>query len=243
MIDEETVKQLTEMKLYAFAKCFGEYIEQTEKDDLTVQERLAFMVEREWSDRQERRLNRRLKSAILREEACVENINYRHPRGLDKSVMQKLVACKWVKNHENVIFTGKTGVGKTWLACALANKACRMGSTIQYARVPRLLEELYVAHADGSYPKMMNRLAKIDVLILDDFGLSTLSETERRDLLEVLEDRQKRKSTIFTSQLDIKHWHDIIGEPTIADAILDRLVSSSHKIKLNGKSLRPKATE
>ncbi len=240
MTNEETLRQLTEMKLYAFATSFREYLENTQQDELTFEERISFMVDREWSDRQERRLNRRLKSAKLREEACVEDINYRHPRGLDKSVMQRLIACKWVKNHENIIFTGKTGVGKTWLACALANKACRMGYTIKYERIPRLLEALYVAHADGTYPRAMNRLAKIDILVLDDFGLATLSDTERRDLLEVIEDRQKRKSTIFTSQLEVKHWHDIIGEPTVADAILDRLVSNSHKIKLSGKSLRRK---
>ena len=238
MINEETIRQLTEMKLYAFTQCFREYLDGTEQDELTFEERLSFMVDREWRDRQERRLNRRLRSAKLREEASVEDINYKHPRGLDKSVMQRLIACKWVKNAENIIFTGKTGVGKTWLACALANKACRFGHTIKYERIPRLLGELYVAHADGTYPKVMNRLAKIDVLILDDFGLAPLSDTERRDLLEVVEDRQKRKATIFTSQLDIKHWHEIIGEPTVADAILDRLVSNAHKIKLIGKSLR-----
>lgn len=238
MMHEETIRQLNEMKLYAMTQSFQEHLEATEQDGLTFEERFAFLVDREWSDRQERRLNRRLKSAKLREEACVEDINYRHPRGLDKSVMQRLIACKWVKNAENIIFTGKTGVGKTWLACALANKACRNGHTIKYERIPRLLEELFVAHADGTYPKVMNRLANIDVLILDDFGLAPLSDTERRDLLEVVEDRQRRKSTIVTSQLDIKHWHELIGDPTIADAILDRLVSSAHKVKLGGKTLR-----
>ncbi len=240
MIHEETLRQLTEMKLYAFAQSFQEHLETTGKDALTFEERLGFMVDREWNDRQERRLNRRLKSAKLREEASVEDINYRHSRGLDKSVMQRLIACQWVKNKENIIFTGKTGVGKTWLACALANKACRQGYTIKYERIPRLLGDLFVSHADGTYPKVMNKLAKIDILILDDFGLFPLSDTERRDLMEVIEDRQQRKSTIFTSQLDTKHWHEIIGEPTVADAILDRLVTSAHNVKLTGKSLRRK---
>lgn len=240
MIQEETIRQLNEMKLFALANCFSEFLETTEKDELTFEERLAFMVDREWSDRQQRKLNRRLRSAKLREEACVEDINYRHSRGLDKSVMQRLVTCKWVKNAENIILTGKTGVGKTWLACALANKACRMGHTIKYERIPRLLEHLYIAHADGTYPKEMNKLAKIDILILDDFGLSPLIDTQRRDLLEVIEDRQNRKPVIFTSQLDTKHWHEIIGEPTVADAILDRTLSSAHKIKLSGKSMRTK---
>ncbi len=239
-MSEETIRQLTEMRLFEFANGFSEYLESADQEDLTFEERLSLMVDREWTDRQERRLKRRLKSGKLREEACVEDINYRHPRGLDKSVMKRLAACKWVKNAENIIFTGKTGVGKTWLACALANKACRLGYTIKYERVPRLLEDLYVAHANGTYPKVMNRLAKVDILLLDDFGLAPLSDTERRDLLEVVEDRQRRKSTILTAQLDIKHWHELIGEPTVADAILDRLVSSAHKIKLTGKSLRKK---
>jgi DNA replication protein DnaC len=238
MINEETLRQLNEMKLYTMAQCFRENLEKTETSDLTYEEIFAFMVDREWSARQERRLNSRLKFAKLREEACVEDINYQTQRGLDKSVMQRLITCQWVKNAENIIFTGKTGVGKTWLACALANKACRMGHSIKYHRTGRLLEELYVAHADGTYPKVMNRLANIDVLILDDFALAPLSDTERRDLLEVIEDRQKRKATIITAQLDIKHWHELIGEPTVADAILDRLVSSAHKIKLSGKSMR-----
>jgi DNA replication protein DnaC len=196
------------------------------------------MVDREWTARQERRLKYRIGRAKLREEACVEDINYRHPRGLDRSVMQRLVTCQWAKRHENIILTGKTGLGKTWLACALAHKACREGHTTLYVRVPRMLQDLYVAHADGSYPKVMDRLAKPEVLILDDFGLSVLGDLERRDLLEVIEERQNRRSTIMTSQMKIKHWHEVIGDPTIADAIMDRLVSSSHRIEMNGKSMR-----
>jgi DNA replication protein DnaC len=238
VLNEETYKQLIELKLYGIAGSFKAYLEQTEKDELTFEERLGIMVDREWTERQERRLKYRIGRAKLREEACVEDINYRHPRGLDRSVMQRLIPCQWVKRHENIILTGKTGLGKTWLACALAHKACREGHTTLYVRVPRMLQDLYVAHADGSYPKAMDRLAKPEVLILDDFGLSVLGDLERRDLLEVIEERQNRRSTIMTSQMKIKHWHEVIGDPTIADAIMDRLVSSSHRIEMNGKSMR-----
>lgn len=238
MLNEETYKQLIELKLYGIAGSFKEYLEQTETDELTFAERLGIMVDREWTERQERRLKYRLSRSKLRETACVEDINYRHPRGLDRSVMQRLIPCQWVKHHENIILTGKTGLGKTWLACALAHKACREGHTTLYVRVPRMLQDLYVAHADGSYPKAMDRLAKPEVLILDDFGLSVLGDLERRDLLEVIEERQNRRSTIMTSQMKIKHWHEVIGDPTIADAIMDRLVSSSHRIEMNGKSMR-----
>ncbi len=240
MLNEETYKQLIDLKLYGIAGSLKDYLEQTEKDELAFEERLGIMVDREWTERQERRLKYRLSRSKLRETACVEDINYRHSRGLDRSVMQRLVTCQWVKRHENIILTGKTGLGKTWLACALAHKACRDGHTTLYVRVPRMLQDLYVTHADGTYPKAMDRLAKPEVLILDDFGLATLTDTERRDLLEVIEERQNRRSTIMTSQLKVKHWHEVIGDPTIADAIMDRLVSSSHRIEMNGKSMRTK---
>jgi DNA replication protein DnaC len=243
VLNEETYRQLIDLKLYEIAASFKEHLEQIEKDELTFEERLGIMVDREWTERQERRLKYRLSRSKLREEACVEDINYRHPRGLDRSVMQRLTACQWVKLHENIILTGKTGLGKTWLACALAHKACREGHTTLYVRVPRMLQELYVAHADGTYPKVMDRLAKPEVLIMDDFGLSVLNDLERRDLLEVIEERQNRRSTIMTSQMKIKHWHEVIGEPTIADAIMDRLISSSHRIEMNGKSMRPRKAE
>jgi len=243
MVSEETHRQLTEMKLYGLASSFSDYLQKTDKDELSYQERFGMMVDTEWTQRQQRRLNYRLSQAKLREQACVEDINYRHPRGLDRSVVQRLCSCKWISDHDNLTITGKTGLGKTWLACALANKACRLGYTSSYVRVPRMLQDIYVAHADGSYPKVMNKLAKPDLLILDDLGLSALSDTERRDLLEVIEDRQGRRSTIVTSQLKVKHWHEVIGEPTIADAILDRLVSNAHRIDLSGNSLRPKKEE
>jgi DNA replication protein DnaC len=242
MMNEETYRQLNDMKMYELAKSFSEYLDRAEKDELSFEERFGIMVEQEWIARQERRLKNRLSKAKLREEACVEDIDYRHPRGLDRSVIQRLALGRWVANHEHVIITGKTGLGKTWLACALSNNACRQGATSLYYRMPRLLHDLYVAHADGTYPKVMNKLVKIDVLILDDLGLAVLNDTERRDLLEVIEDRQGRRSTIVTSQLEVKHWHEVIGEPTIADAILDRLISSAHQIKLKGESMRQNRT-
>ena len=237
MVNEETYKQLVDMKLHGLARAFKEYLDEPVRGDaLTYDERFGMMVGREWTERQERRLKNRLGKSRLRELACVEDIDYRHPRGLDRSVVQRLATCQWANDRENVIVTGATGLGKTWLACALAHKACREGYTALYARLSRLLEELYVAHGAGTYPRAMERLARPDVLVLDDFGLAPLSDTERRDLLEVIEDRQGRRSTIITSQLEVKHWHEVIGEPTIADAILDRLVSSAHRIDLKGKT-------
>ncbi|MCP4685916.1 MAG: ATP-binding protein [bacterium] len=241
MLNEETYNKLVEMKMAGFSAAFQEYANEPTKDELSFDERFGLMVDREWSERQERRLRYRLRCAKLRHEACVEDIDYRHPRGLDKSVIQRLSACQWISNSENLIITGPTGVGKSWIACALANKACREGYTTKYARVPRLLQDLYVSHADGSYAKEMKKLLKPSVLILDDLGLSPLNESQRRDLLEVVEDRYARKSIIVTSQLPTKKWHDTIGDPTIADAILDRLVHNAHRIEMRGKSMRKKS--
>lgn len=235
MINEETVKQLIEMKFYGMAGAFKEHLDSHETDALTFEERFGMMVDREWNERQSRKLKNRLSRSKIREQACMEDIDYRHPRGLDRSVMQRLATCQWTKKHENILVTGATGLGKTWLACALAHQACRDGHTIFYTRVSRILQELFVARGSGTYGKLMERLAKPDVVILDDFGLSKLGDLERRDLLEIVEDRQDRKSTIITSQLEVKHWHEVIGEPTIADAILDRLVNSSHRIDMKGK--------
>jgi DNA replication protein DnaC len=236
MVDQETYKQLIEMKLYAMGAFFRDYLEQPQNDALGFEERFGMLVQREYDERQERRLKNRLGKAKLREPACFEDIDYKQPRGLDRSVMQRLGSCQWVKDHQNVLLTGATGLGKTWLACALVHKACREGYTGAYLRVPRVLGELYVARGAGTYSKLMDRLGKPDVLVLDDFGLAKLNDTERRDLLELIEERQGRRSSIVTSQLPIKHWHESIGEPTIADACLDRLVSSAHRIELNGKA-------
>jgi len=239
MHNEETIDKLKDMKLFSMALDMERFLDRGEDDGLGFWERIGMMVDHEWGSRQEKRLKSRLKRSRLREQACVEEINYRHPRGLDKSVMQRLVECRWVKAHENIIFTGPTGVGKTWLACALAHQACRDGYTSLYTRVPRLLHELYVSRADGTYPRMMDKLGGPDVLLLDDFGMAPLTESERRDLFEVIEERQGRKSTIVTSQVAVKHWHELIGDPTIADAVMDRLTHNAHRVNLIGSSLRP----
>jgi DNA replication protein DnaC len=180
----------------------------------------------------------RLRRAKLRHAAILEDLDYRNSRGLDKGLIQSLAGCQWVKDHLNVLITGPTGVGKTWLACALAHKACREGYTAQYVRLARLLRELTIAKGDGQYSKLLTGLAKVDVLILDDWGLMKLSAENRRDLLEVLEDRHGRRSTIATSQLPIEEWHGVIGDATLADAILDRLVHNAYKINLRGESMR-----
>lgn len=239
MLNEETHDKLIAMQMNGLAAAFQAYLDQTRgHDELSFDERFGIFVDREWTERQQRRLTNRLKSARLREPACLEDVNYRHPRGLDRSVMQRLATCQWIKDHEAVLITGATGLGKTWLACALAHQACRQGYTATYVRVPRLLHGLGIARADGSYVRELARLAKADVLILDDWGLTPLGEVERHDVLEILEDRNGLKATIVTSQVPVSNWHDTIGDPTIADAILDRLVHRAHRIEMKGPSLR-----
>jgi DNA replication protein DnaC len=241
MLNEETHNKLTSMKLYGLAAAFQGYLEQARgADELSFDERFGIFVDREWTDRQDRRLTNRLKGAKLREPACLEDVDYRHPRGLDRSVMQRLTTCQWVKKHEAVLLTGATGLGKTWLACALAHQACREGYTALYVRVPRLLHNLTLARADGSYVRELGRMARTDLLILDDWGLAPMGDQERHDMLEIIEDRNGLKATIVTSQVPVANWHDTIGDPTIADAILDRLVNRAHRIELKGPSLRKK---
>jgi len=241
MLNEETHNKLTSMKLYGLAAAFQGYLDQARgADELSFDERFGIFVDREWTDRQDRRLTNRLKGAKLREPACLEDVDYRHPRGLDRSVMQRLTTCQWVKNHEAVLLTGATGLGKTWLACALAHQACREGYTALYVRVPRLLHNLTLARADGSYVRELGRMARTDLLILDDWGLAPMGDQERHDMLEIIEDRNGLKATIVTSQVPVANWHDTIGDPTIADAILDRLVNRAHRIELKGPSLRKK---
>jgi len=240
MLAQQTHDKLVQMRLHGMARCFHEYLDQGSPKKLSFEERLGMMVDREWDERQDRSLKRRLQLAKLRENACLEDIDYRHPRRLDRSVMERLSTCQWIRNHENIVITGATGLGKTWLSCAFAHKACQEGFTTIFSRVPRLLHELHVARADGSYARLLTRFARTELLVLDDWALTPLAEIERRDILEVVDDRDGRRSTIVTSQLPVAKWHDTIGDPSFADAIMDRIVRNCHRIDLKGTSMRKK---
>lgn len=243
MLINQTLEHLRNLKLTAMAQALEEQIEQPRAFDLSFEERLSLLVMREITDRENRRLQRLLKTARLKQSACVEDIDYRHPRGLDKSMMATLAGGDWIRRGANVHLTGQTGTGKSWLACALGNQACRMGWSVKYERVPRLLENLRIAHADGSFGKRLAQLAKTDLLILDDFGIKPLARGDRHDLLEIIEDRHGARSTLVTSQLPISLWHEYIGEPTVADAVLDRLLQNAFRMELKGESLRRTKTD
>jgi DNA replication protein DnaC len=226
------------MKLHTMATAFQEQLEKPALSSLSFEDRFAMIVDREWSAREDRKLTRRLKAARLKIQATIEDIDYQHQRGLDKSVIRSLSSCQWIKSHQNVIVTGPTGIGKTYLTEAFANKACREGFTAIYYRSTRLFGELDIARGDGSYYKVLGRLAKIDLLAIDDWAVDPLTEQERRHFLELMEDRHGLKSTFITSQYPVTKWHDRIGEPTMADAILDRIVHNAHRITLKGESMR-----
>lgn len=243
MLHHPTLDKLNALKFTGMAMALNDQLTLENINDLTFEERLGLLVDREITERNNRRLNTRLRQAKLKQTACMEDIDYRQPRGLDKAVILRLADCQWVKGHLNILLTGPTGVGKTWLACALAHKACQSGHTALYCRLPRLLQSLPLARGDGSYAKLMTKLARTDVLVLDDWGLSKLSAEQRRDLLELLEDRHGSRSTVVTSQIPINQWHELIGDPTLADAILDRLVHNAYKLKLKGESMRKKQSQ
>jgi DNA replication protein DnaC len=238
MLMQQTIEYLYAMKLNGMAEGLREQMTQQDIAELSFEERFALLVDRQWTYKEDRKMKRLLENAKLKINACIEDIDFKTPRGLDRSVILRLADCEWLKNGQNVIITGPTGCGKTYLACALANKACRNGLSSFYLRLPRLFQELGIAKADGSYPKLMKRLLRNKLLVLDDFGLSPLGTAERHDLLEIIEDRHGLSSTIITTQLPIANWHDIIKDPTIADAILDRLIHNAHKITMKGESMR-----
>ncbi len=238
MLNEQTFEKLYGMKLAGMAEAMKDQMTRSDMDGLAFEERFAMLVDAQHLWKENKRMKRLLKSAKLKLSASMEDIDYRAPRGLDKSVVLSLGTCEWIRRHRNVIITGPTGVGKTYLACALAHNACREGLGAFYIRSPKLYYTLSIARADGSYARMLSKLAKVPVLVLDDLGLAALNDPERRDLLEVIEDRHGCASTIITSQLPVEHWHEVIGDPTIADALLDRLVHNAHRINLKGQSMR-----
>ena len=239
MLNHPTITQLRELKLDGMADAFAELLGQDRAKDLGPAEWLGLMLDRESTSRSMRRFETRLKAARLRHgQASVEDVDYRSPRQLDKALFQQLATCRWLADHRNLLVTGPCGIGKSWLACALAQKACRDGYTVHYARVPRLFADLELAHGDGRFPRLFRTLTKVDLLILDDWGPDRLSANQRRDLMEIVEDRYGRGSTLITSQLTVETWHEVIAEPTFADAILDRLVHNAYRLALDGPSIR-----
>ncbi len=240
MLIEQTLTMLQSLKLTGMAAALEEQRGLPDLASLSFEERLALLLEREQGTRHDRRLTRLLQLARFRHAACVEDVNFRTKRGLERAPFLQLAGGEWIRQRQTLLLVGPTGTGKTWLACALGQSACRQGHTVRYVRLPRLLsEELVHARADGSYGKRMQTLAKTDLLILDDWGLAPLGDRERRDLLELVEERPGRRATLVTSQLPVEHWHAWIGDATVADAILDRLLSRSHRLNLKGKSMRP----
>jgi DNA replication protein DnaC len=243
MLSVPTEDKLRSLKLFGMLKAFQEQRSQSEIAQISFDERLGLLVDREATERDSRRITTRLRQAHLRQDACIENIDYSQHRGLDKSMIKALTAGLWLKEHLNVLVTGPCGVGKSFIACALSHKACLLGYTALYARAPRLFNDLALAKGDGRYRRLMKSLAKTNLLVIDDWGLSTLNDSERADLLEILEDRHNTQSTIVTSQLPVKHWHEVIGNATLADAILDRLIHNAYIIELKGESMRKVKTQ
>jgi DNA replication protein DnaC len=241
-MNEHTLTQLRHLRLDGMVRAIEEQATSTAASALSFDERLTLLVQREVAWRDDRRVERLLKAAKLKvSSACVQDIDWRASRSLDRSLMATLAGGDWIGNAQNLLITGATGCGKTWLACALAHQAARSGFSVLYVRAGRLFDELHVAHGDGSFARRMVQLAKLDLLVIDDFAISPMGAPERNDLLEVIDDRVGLRSTLITSQLPVKAWHTYLDDPTLADAILDRIVHSSHRLDLKGATLRANA--
>jgi DNA replication protein DnaC len=240
MLNQPTLEKLHAMKLHGMAEAFRAQLETIDTGQLSFEERFALLVDQQWLWKENRALARRLRAAKLKERGTMEDIDYQHPRGLDRKLLRTLATSEWVKQHQNVILTGPTGIGKTWLGCALAQKACRDGFAVLHKRAAELFRECSAAHADGSFGKLLLRLSRVDLLVLDDFAMAPLKDSERRDFLELCDERYQSRSTVLTSQVPIAHWHEQIGDPTLADSILDRLVHNAYRLDLSGESMRKK---
>ncbi len=238
MLNQPTMEKLQSMKLYGMANGFRAQLETTESHQLSFEERFALLVDQQWLWKQNRALQRRLQLAKLKQKAVMEDVNYQHPRGLDRKLLRTLASSEWVRQKLNILLIGPTGIGKSWIGCALAQKACRDGFSVVHKKTSELFRELAVAHVDGSIGRMLARLAQIDVLLLDDFAMAPLKDNERRDFLEICDDRYQRRCMILTSQMPVAHWHEQIGDPTLADSILDRLLHNAYRMELKGESVR-----
>jgi DNA replication protein DnaC len=243
MLTQQTLDKMNAMKLSGLADAFQQQLRSGEHARLSFEERVGLLVDAEWSVREQRKLTRRLRFAKLRYSASLEDINFKHPRALDRQQVLSLASCGWIQSRHNLLITGPTGIGKSYLACAFVERACRRSFSATYLRLPRLLQQLAVGRGDGSYERTLSRLARFDLLAIDDWLLAPLRENERRDLIEVIEDRSERASTLITSQLPPKNWHAAIGDPNLADSICDRLLHNAHRIELKGPSIRNTRTD
>ena len=238
MLTQQTLEKINAMKLFGLAQALEQHLASDEYARLSFEERVSLLVDSEWNYREQRKLKRRLDAAKLRYQASIEDIDFKHPRGLDRQQVLSLGNCGWIRNRHNLVITGPTGIGKSYLACAFVERACRRGMSAGYVRLPRLLQQLAIARGDGSYARILARLAKFELLAIDDWLQAPLRDTERRDLIEVIEDRSERASTLIASQPLSKEWHATIGDPNLADAICDRLLHNAHRIDLKGPSIR-----
>jgi DNA replication protein DnaC len=238
MTREQTFDKLSRMKLHGMAQALQEQLQQPDSAGLAFEDRFAMLVDAQWLWRENRALTARLHNAKLKQQASFEDINFRHPRQLERNVIRSLSGCDWVREHHNVVITGPSGIGKTFVCCALLEKACREGFSALYLSAEKFFRVLAMAYADGSFDRLLSKLARVEALAIDDWGVVPMGDRERRHMLEVLEDRNHGRSTLVTSQFPIENWHEVVGSPTLADAIIERILTRAHKIELKGESLR-----
>lgn len=239
MLREQTFEKLNSLKLHGMAQAFEQQLNNPDSSELGFEDRLAMLVEAQWLWRENHAIKARLRRAALKVQASIENINYRHARQLDRSMVQSLAGCDWIRQHHNVVISGPSGIGKTYICCALLDKACREGFSARYVSAPKFFRHLAIAYADGSFDRMLSKLARTDVIAIDDWGLTPLTDMQKQHLLEVLDDRCGSRSTVVASQFVIDKWHDLVGSPTLADAIMERILSNSYRIDLKGETVRP----